>query len=102
MWNIIFDIVLTLIIFTLAGLTFYLDTKKKILEEVNGKIDGAEDTEEVGAIKMELVVDSIYNNIVPKILRPILNKAVIEKMVQAAFDKIEDYAQKQVEKSKSK
>lgn len=98
MWEIILNIVLAVLSIVLAGVTFYLDTKKKIHEQVNGKIDLAEDTGEKDARKMAMVVDSIYYDIVPKILRPILNKKAIEKIVQAAFDKIEDYAKKQVAK----
>lgn len=98
MWEIILNIVLAVISIALAGVTYYLDVKKKILEQVNGEIDKTEDAGEVGAAKMAYVVDSIYNNIVPKILRPILTKKAIEKIAQAAFDKIESYAKKQVAK----
>ena len=99
MWNMILNIVLALVSVAIAFITYYLDIKKKIQESVNGEINKAEDTGEVGAVKMAYVVESIYNNIVPKVLRPILNKKAIEKIVQAAFDKLEEYAQKQAQKA---
>ena len=100
MWDTILNIVLAIISIALAGITYYLDVKNKIQAEVNGKIDAAEDTELVGESKMAAVVDSIYYNIVPQVLRPIFTKSKIEKIVQKAFDKIEDYAQKQANKDK--
>ena len=96
----ILNIVLAVLSVALAGATYYLDVKKKIQEEVDGKINAAEDTKKSGDIKMELVVNSIYYDIVPKILRPILNKKAIENIVQKAFVQIEEYAQKQAEKTK--
>lgn len=98
MWEIILNILIAIGSITLAGIAFYLDTKKKIQEQVNGEIDAAEDTDKKDKEKMAYVVDNIYNNLVPRILRPILNKKAIEKIVQAAFDKIEDYARKQIAK----
>lgn len=87
-------IVLT-IISTLIG--YYFKVKEKISKEINGLINNAEDGESIGADKMQSVVDNLYK-LVPIAYRGILNKNVLEKMVQKAFDKIEEYAKKQVNK----
>lgn len=100
MWGIILNIVLVLLSVALAGVIFYLDVKKKITESANGEISKAEDISKIGEEKMAYVVSQL-KTIVPKVLRFIFTDKVIEKIVQAAFDKIEEYAQKQVEKKKS-
>ena len=87
-------IVLT-IISTLIG--YYFKVKEKISKEINGLINNAEDGESIGADKMQSVVDNLYK-LVPIAYRGILDKNVLEKMVQKAFDKIEEYAKKQVNK----
>lgn len=93
MWEIILDICLAVLSITLAGITYYVDTKNRIQDKINGEIAKAEGTGEVGAVKMAYVVENIYK-IVPKIMRPIFTKKVIEKIAQKAFDKIEEYAEK--------
>lgn len=87
-------IVLT-IISTLIG--YYFKIKDKIQKEINGLINDAEDGTTAGIEKMNQVVDNLYS-LVPVAYRGILNRAVLEKMVQKAFDKIEEYAKKQVNK----
>lgn len=84
-------IILT-VISTFVG--YYFKIKEKVSNEINNLINEVEDNTTVGAEKMKKVVDSLYS-IVPKAYRGILNKNVIEKMVQLAFDKIEEYAKKQ-------
>lgn len=80
---------------TLVG--YYFKIKEKISKEINGLINNAEDGESIGSDKMQSVVDNLYK-LVPVAYRGILNKNVLEKMVQMAFDKIEEYAKKQVNK----
>lgn len=87
-------IILT-ILSTLVG--YYFKIKEKILKEINGLINNAEDGESIGADKMQNVVDNLYK-LVPAPYKGILNKNVLERMVQLAFDKIEEYAKKQVNK----
>lgn len=100
--EIFINILLALATIAFGFISYYLEIKHKMQKEINGYIDAAEDTGEDGDRKMEMVVDKLYFDIVPVVLRPFLTKKVIESIVQAAFDKIEDYAKKQVEKDKSK
>ena len=87
-------IILT-ILSTLIG--YYFKIKEKVLKEINGLINNAEDGESIGKDKMQSVVDNLYK-LVPAPYKGILNKNVLERMVQLAFDKIEEYAKKQVNK----
>lgn len=90
-------LVVVTIIATLVG--YYFKIKEKVSKEINNLINDAEDGESVGAEKMKSVVDNLYS-LVPVPYRGILNKDVLEKMVQLAFDKIEEYAKKQANKNK--
>lgn len=97
MWELILNIVLTVLSVGLAFLSYYLFIKKKILEAANGEISKAEDTDKKKAEKMAFVVAQL-KAIVPKFMRFIFTNRVIEKIVQKAFDKIEEYAEKQKNK----
>lgn len=101
MWEIILNVALIILSIVLAGVTYYLDTKRKIQEKVNGEIDAAEDTGKKDKEKMAYVVEQL-KAIVPKALRFLFTDKVLENIVQKAFDVIENYAQKQVDKKKSK
>lgn len=97
MAEIIINIILAVLSVAMTYIAFYFDTKRRVQEQVNNKIDMAEDTGEAGAAKMEMVVNSLYK-IVPAILKPFLTKAVIQKIAQKAFDEIEKYAERQAKK----
>lgn len=97
--EIVINILLAIATIAFAFISYYLEVKHKMQKEVNGLIDAAEETGEVGEDKMAMVVNKLYYDIVPAVLRPFLTKAVIEQIVQAAFDKVEAYAEKQAKKN---
>ena len=94
MWEVILNIVLVVLSIVLACLSYYLDTKKNLLEKANGEISKAEDTDKKNAEKMAFVVEQL-KKVVPKAMRFIFTDRVIEKIVQKAWEEIEDYAKKQ-------
>lgn len=96
--NKILNIALIVLTILSTFIGYYFKIKEKVLKEINGLINNAEDGESIGADKMQSVVDNLYK-LVPVAYRGILNKNVLEKMVQLAFDKIEDYAKKQLNKN---
>lgn len=98
-WNEILNIILVLVSVAATLLGYYFKIKAKLEKEVNGKINDAEQSGESGEKKMEHVVNDLYS-IVPVPYRIIFTKEFIKKLVQAAFDKIEEYAKKQVNKNK--
>ena len=97
MWEMILNIVLTVLSVALAFLSYYLDIKRKLVEHANGEISNAEDTDKKNAEKMAFVVEQL-KKVVPKAMRFLFTDKAIEKIVQTAFDKIEEYAQKQNKK----
>lgn len=99
MWEMILNIVVGILCAFFAGLAYYLDLKKKITEQANAEISNAEDTDKKKEEKMAYVVAQL-KAIVPKALRFIFTDKAIEKIVQKAFDKIEEYAEKQKNKKK--
>lgn len=99
MWGTILNIVLAVISVVLAGITYYLDIKKKLLENANKEISNAQDVTTDNKERMEYVVKKL-KDIVPVTLRFIFTDKVIEKLAQAAFDKIKEYATKHAEENK--
>lgn len=100
-WSEILSIVMTVLTIVTSLLGYYFNIKQKLLDAVNGKIDEAEIDDLNGEQKMLYVVEELYK-LVPLTYRSIFNKEFIEKLVQRAFDKIENYAEKQVNKKTSK
>ena len=100
-WSEILSIVMTVLTIVTSLLGYYFNIKQKLLDAVNGKIDEAEIDDLNGEQKMLYVVNELYK-LVPLAYKSIFNKEFIEKLVQRAFDKIENYAEKQVNKKTSK
>ena len=95
--NEVLNIVLIVLTIISTFIGYYFKIKEKILKEINGMINDAEDGTTIGSDKMQSVVNNLYK-LVPAPYKGILNKNVLEKMVQMAFDKIEEYAKKQLNK----
>ena len=95
--NEVLNIVLIVLTIISTFIGYYFKIKEKILKEINGMINDAEDGTTIGSDKMQSVVDNLYK-LVQAPYKGILNKNVLEKMVQMAFDKIEEYAKKQLNK----
>lgn len=91
--TIIFAILAVLGVF----LSYYFHVKAKVYAETENAVNNAEQDDKTAAEKMAFAVDQIYS-IVPVALKPLFSKKLIEKIVQKAFDKIEEYAKKQKKK----
>ncbi|WP_438848863.1 RHS repeat domain-containing protein [Anaerocaecibacter muris] len=87
------------LIVTFIGHYFYV--RGKLHKAAAGAITNAEQDDKTGAEKLELAVDQVYG-LVPASLKVFIHRSSVRKIVQAAFDKIEDYAKKQVEKKSKK
>ena len=96
-FNEILNIVLVLIGVLITFVTYYFKVKNKLQDAVNGSINNAEQEGVSGEDKMNQVVNDLYS-LVPIAYKGIFNKEFIRKLVQKAFDKIEEYAEKQVNK----
>ena len=98
-WTVVISIITSVLSIALAFVGYYFDVKAKISEKAVGLIDDCEQDGTCGADKMALVVTELYK-LVPAFFKPILNKKTLERIVQALFDKIEEYAEKQKNKVK--
>ena len=96
-WELILSIVSCL--FTLAAIviSYYLAIRKKIEQEALNAINKAEGTDKIGEEKMQDAVEIVYD-IIPAVAKPFISKKLIETIIQSVFDKVEEYARKQVNK----
>lgn len=96
--ELILTIVFALLTIVGIGFSYYFYIKAKITAAIAGQIDNAEIDGEVGATKKAEVIAQLQK-LIPTILKPFITPAMLDALVQAAFDKIENYARKQVEKA---
>ncbi len=87
------------LLITFIGHYFYV--RGKLHKAATGAIANAEQDDKTGEEKLEIAVEQVYE-LIPTMLKPFLHKRTVRKIVQAAFDHIEVYAKKQVEKKSKK
>lgn len=90
--------ILTIVFAVLAAvgscLTYYFHVKAKVYAETENAVNDAEQDDKTAAEKMQFAVDHIYS-VIPAVLKPFFTRKVVERIIQKAFDKIEEYAKKQ-------
>ena len=96
----IISIVLAVITVIVGFVSYYFYIRNKLQKQIAAEIEGAETPDSIGEEKMNSVIAAL-KQLVPTILKPFITDSLIEQLVQAAFDSIEAYAQKQVEKEKA-
>ena len=98
-----FEAILSIIlaIATLIGVfvSYYYYIKEIIARSASDAIEQAEQPGKKGEEKFAEAVEQIMN-LIPLVLKPFITKALVEKITQAAFDKIEAYAKKQTKNKK--
>lgn len=97
----IISIVLAAITVVVGFVSYYFYIRNKIQQAIASGIENAESPDSIGEEKMNSVIAAL-KQLVPTILKPFITDSLIQSLVQAAFDSIEAYAQKQVEKDKAK
>lgn len=96
--KIILNILVAVAAVVLAFVGYYFYVKNKIQAALNGEINDEENSE--AEAKRQEVVERLQA-LVPAVLKPFLTQKVLTALVQAAFDKIEEYAAKQVAKKET-
>lgn len=96
-WEVVLTILASICTVVALFISYYFYIKRKIEAEVPGAINGAEDTGMSGAEKFEEAVDTIYA-LIPIPVRPFITRGLVETLVQEVFDKMEEYARKQLDK----
>jgi predicted subunit of tRNA(5-methylaminomethyl-2-thiouridylate) methyltransferase len=98
------ELILTIFAFlcTLIAIIFsyYQHVKKKLEQEALDAINKAEETDKIGAEKMQDAIKMV-KDMIPSVAKPFISDTLIETVIQSVFDKVEDYARKQLEKEKT-
>lgn len=100
-WEIILNVLLAIAVIVLAFAGYYFYVRNKIQAALNGEISDEENSKAKAEAKRQEVVQRLQA-LVPGVLRPFLTQKVLTALVQAAFDKIEEYAEKQAIKKANK
>ncbi len=96
-WELILTIVSSVITVAAAILGYYQHIKKRLEQEALNAINKAEETDKIGAEKMQDAIKMVYD-MIPAVARPFISEKMVELVIQSVFDKVEEYARKQLEK----
>ena len=96
-WELILTIVSSLLTIVATILGYYQHIKKRLEQEALDAINKAEETDKIGAEKMQDAIKMV-KEMIPAVARPFISDSLIETVIQGVFDKVEDYARKQLEK----
>lgn len=99
--EIIVNIILGVVAVVAAFAGYYFYIKAKLTKAAESAIDNAEQDDKTGEEKLNEATDSVCA-LIPTILKPMIKRELVKALVQTAFDKIESYAKKQVEKKSKK
>lgn len=103
--NNILKIVYDLLVFGSAVLFYYASKKNELVVAAENAIARAEeeykDATNAGGQKFEFAVDLIYTAL-PSPIRVMFPREMIANIVQATFDRIEEYAKLQIKKASDK
>lgn len=91
----VLEIVLGVVAIAVTFLSYYLSIKNTIRKHIGDAINSAEETDKIGAEKMAIAVEQVYS-LVPPILKSVFTKEVLSGLIQEVFDKMQEFAQKQV------
>lgn len=97
-WELILTTISSIVTIIATIIGYYEHIKKKLEQEALNAINKAEETDKVGTEKMQDAIKMIYD-MIPAVARPFISEKIIERVVQNVFDKVEEYAQKQLKKS---
>lgn len=96
----IFNIVLGILTVVSSFASYYFYIRGVVAKSAAEAVDKAEQDGKTGEEKLTLAVEQLYA-LVPLLLKGIITKDFVAALVQAAFDKIEAYAKKQIAKKVS-
>ena len=95
------EIIKYVIILVLGAVIVYLKKYTNVIQKVNEVIVEAENVyseyENAGAKKMQFCISKL-NEIIPKVLKPILTDEILEILIQSIFNEVSKYAEIQKQK----
>lgn len=93
----ILSIVFAVLTVIVGLISYYLYIRNKIQQAIASGIDNAEELEEIGAEKMATVISGL-KQLIPAMFRPFITDNLLESLVQAVFDSMKAFAEKQAKK----
>lgn len=95
----VYNVIITVLLVVLGFLSTYLKTRDNLKKQTGDLINTAESMYNSGDgdMKFTFVVETLYS-FVPSPLNLILNKHIIEELVQTTFDEMQNFAIKQLDK----
>ncbi|MBQ8538673.1 MAG: hypothetical protein IJ433_03380 [Ruminococcus sp.] len=100
-WELILTIASSVLTIVVTVIGYYQHIKKRLEQEALDAINIAEETDKIGAEKMQDAIKMV-KDMIPAVAKPFISDKLIETVIQGVFDKVEDYARKQLEKEKTK
>lgn len=98
--EIIITIIMTVLAIAGAIAAYYIHIRKKIEDTALDAINEVENMDAVGKEKFDEAVNIVLG-IIPAVAKPFIPKSVVETVVQKVFDKVAEFAKKQVIESKT-
>lgn len=96
----IISLVISLLAVAVTLVSYYFYIKQKLRESALNAINSAENADAAGAEKMRLAVDQVYA-LVPPLLKPVISRELVGQLIQAVFDKMQEFAKKNLQKKLS-
>lgn len=87
------SIILGVLAVCVTFISYYFSVKSKIERFARDAVNEAEDDGESGEEKMEIAVDQVCS-MIPAILKPVFTREFVECVIQEAFDKMKEFAEK--------
>ena len=96
-WELILTILSSVLTIIATVFGYYQHIKKRLEQEALNAINKAEETDKIGVEKMQEAIKLVYD-MIPIVARPFISEQMIKLIIQNVFDKVEDYAKKQLKK----
>lgn len=93
----ILSIVFAALTVIIGLLSYYFYIRNKIQQAIASGIDNAEELEEIGEEKMATVISGL-KQLIPAMFRPFISDDLLKSLVQAVFDSMKAFAEKQAQK----
>ncbi len=90
-----FSVIFGILSILMSFVSYYFYIRSELYKKTEDAVNSAEDKGGIGEEKLMAAAEQLYLT-VPKILKPFITREHIKIIIQKAFDKIEEYAKKQV------
>lgn len=93
----IINYILGIIAVIISFVSYYFYIRSQVISAATKAVDDAEQEDKTGEEKLNQATEQVYS-LVPVILKGIITKQFVKHVIQDTFDKIQNYAKKQINK----